>query len=197
MLFLAIQAKKSQSFWLKSQPLFTQVQFDDLETFEHTKCKPITVCMIVNKCNRKIIDFEIAEIPAKGHLAKIARKKYGQRPNNGGKARHRLFKRAKSWIDPKAEFCSDESPMYPKVLKLHFPKSHHIGFKGIRGCVTGQGELKKTAYDPLFSINHTFAMLRANINRLIRKTWCTSKKMIYLKAHIDIYVDFHNQILTK
>ena len=69
-------------------------------------------------------------------------------------------------------------------------------FKGEKSTVSGQGELKKVAKDPLFSINHTFAMLRANVNRLIRKTWCTTKKMARLIDHLSIYVWMHNTVLV-
>ncbi|MCB0350947.1 MAG: transposase, partial [Bdellovibrionales bacterium] len=71
----------------------------------------------------------------------------------------------------------------------------HLTTPGQRGCVAGQGELKKVAFDPLFSINHTFAMCRANINRLLRRTWCTTKRPDRLVAHLDLYVNFHNRRL--
>jgi hypothetical protein len=38
-------------------------------------------------------------------------------------------------------------------------------------------------------------MLRANINRLFRRTWCTTKKMACLEQHVAIYMDFHNTLL--
>ena len=63
--------------------------------------------------------------------------------------------------------------------------------------MTGQGELKKLRFDPLFSLNHTCAMLRANINRLFRRTWCTTKKAACLKRHVAVYVRFHNTVLLK
>jgi len=37
----------------------------------------------------------------------------------------------------------------------------HRTVKGRRGSIAGQGELKKIGFDPLFSLNHTCAMLRA------------------------------------
>ena len=61
--------------------------------------------------------------------------------------------------------------------------------------MTGQGELKKLRFDPLFALNHTCAMLRANINRLFRRTWCTTKKKERLEQHLAVYMDFHNRIL--
>ena len=55
--------------------------------------------------------------------------------------------------------------------------------------------LKKIRFDPLFSLNHTCAMLRANLNRLFRRTWCTTKKPERLALHIAMYVVFHNETL--
>jgi hypothetical protein len=40
-------------------------------------------------------------------------------------------------------------------------------------------------------------MLRANINRLFRRTWCTTKKPECLRQHIAVYVEFHNTVLLK
>jgi hypothetical protein len=40
-------------------------------------------------------------------------------------------------------------------------------------------------------------MHRARINRLIRKTWCTTKKLDRLADHIAIYADFHNEYLDQ
>lgn len=56
----------------------------------------------------------------------------------------------------------------------------------------GQGELKRIGKDPIFSLNHTFAMLRANINRLVRRTWCTTKRQDRLRLHIALYAVRHN-----
>ena len=39
-------------------------------------------------------------------------------------------------------------------------------------------------------------MLRANISRLIRKTWATTKRADRLAAHIAIYAWYHNEVLT-
>ena len=69
-------------------------------------------------------------------------------------------------------------------------------YKGEKSRSYGQGELKKTKNDPLFSINHTFAMLRANINRLIRRSWCSTKKIQGLTDHLAIYAWVHNSQLT-
>ena len=47
--------------------------------------------------------------------------------------------------------------------KASFSKSDCESTRGKKELVAGQCELKKTRFDPIFSINHTFAMLRANV----------------------------------
>lgn len=173
------------------------VQFDDLETFEHTKCKPLSITLAVEKHSRRILGFEVSQMAAKGRLAKLSIKKYGPRKDERSKGRDRLFKSLTQLVESTATFESDQNPYYPRDLKAHFPNSIHLTHEGQRGAITGQGELKKTKYDPLFSLNHTCAMLRDNIKRLSRKTWCTTKLPKNLHAHLAIYALFHNTQLLK
>ncbi|MDR3606298.1 MAG: hypothetical protein P4M08_02835 [Oligoflexia bacterium] len=196
--FLAEEARLEQSAWLEtlsSRPI-SKVQFDDLETSEHTKCKPLSVALAVEPKSRKILGFQVSQMPARGHLAEIARRKYGPRPDQRGQGWDALFSSLKPIVAPDAEWTSDENPHYPRYLKRHHPNARHNTKKGRRGCVTGQGELKRGGFDPLFSLNHTCAMLRANLNRLFRRTWCTTKTREGLIDHLSIYVRYHNQVLT-
>lgn len=199
--FLGSQARAHHQQFLEryqqDNGKFEHIQFDDLETFEHTKCKPVTVTVVVDPVKRIIIDFCVAPIAAKGPLAAISRKKYGKRKDQSRPKRSELFRRLRSVVSEEAEFRSDEHQHYPKVIAEHFPNATHIKHKSIRSCVTGQGELKKTVFDPLFSVNHTLAMLRANVNRLIRRTWCTTKKLECLEDHLAVYIDFHNRVLVR
>lgn len=197
LIFLASLAKEEHFKWLaENKDSFSRIQFDDLETLEHTKCKPLSVTCLVAE-NRKILDFCVSRIPAKGLLAKIARKKYGFRPNDAPKNRHALFKKATEYLPQYSVFSSDCHKHYPYLISKYFPKGRHIGHPGKRGCVTGQGELKKVGFDPLFNINHTFAMFRANVNRLFRRSWNTTKDPQRLEDHLWLYVQFHNSVLVK
>jgi len=179
----------------KEQAKATHVQFDDLETFEHSKCKPLSVTMAVEEDSRRILSFRVSKMPAKGLLASISRKKYGPRKDERPKAREELFTELKDLVSEFALFKSDMNPHYPPDVKKHFPKVQHQTFKGRRGCVVGQGELKAGGFDPIFSLNHTFAMARANINRLVRKTWCTTKVPERLALHFAMYAVYHNRVL--
>ena len=196
-IFTGILAKNCLTFSQKSYPLCAEIQFDDLETSEHTKLKPLSVTLAVEKKTRRILGCEVSQMPAKGHLAKIARKKYGKRPDQRYEGREKLFKKIEPLIHENALIESDENPHYPWHVKAHFPKASHQTHKGQRGSVVGQGELKKIRFDPLFSLNHTCASFRANINRLFRRTWCTTKKRDRLDLHIALYSVFHNENLLE
>jgi hypothetical protein len=197
--FLAEQARRRQSRWLDGLPKHSieAIQFDDLETAEHTKCKPLSVALVVEPHRRKVLNFKVSRMPARGLLAKRARKKYGYRPDERKQGWNNILDELKEHLSPKVEVKSDENPHYVGIIKHHFPEATHIQIKGGRGAVTGQGELKKLKYDPIFSLNHTCAMFRANVNRLFRRTWCVSKTVRGLEDHLAIYVDYHNRVLTK
>ena len=198
--FLAEQSRLNQRSlleeFIQSGQKVVEVYFDDVETFEHSKLKPVSITMAVS-AQRKILGAFVASSPAKGLLAKKSVDKYGKRPDHRPKALSGLLRSLKRFVAPNAIFKSDQNPHYPAKLYRHFPEATHITTKGIRGCVVGQGELKATSWDPLFAFNHTAAMLRANLNRLVRRTWCTTKNLQGLKDHLAIYIDFHNQVLTK
>jgi len=197
--FLADGARVAQQAFLKryEKKKALSVQFDDLETFEHSKHRPVSVALAVEQKTRVILGFSLSQMPAKGVTASYSREKYGPRADRRPEGWNLLFSELKRVVAPDAYFLSDQNPHYPHYVKKFFPLSQHRTVKGGRGAIRGQGELKKVTFDPLFSLNHTFAMLRANISRLIRKTWCTTKKMDRLADHIALYVSFHNRKLLK
>ena len=172
------------------------IQFDELQTIEHTKCKPISIAVAVAKKERKILGFRVSKMPATGHLAAISRKKYGKRPDQRHAQMKDLFNELTNILQPNITISSDECQFYKGVVKQYFPDSNYRQYLGKKSSIAGQGELKKTRFDPIFTINHTFAMMRANISRLIRRTWNTTKKISPLIDHISIYIWMHNNHKT-
>ena len=196
-LYLAKKANLNQQqflLFLKKFPV-THLQFDDLITIEHTKLKPLSVTVAIDASNRKILGAVVSTIPAFGHLVARSIKKYGYRKSTHFKKACQLFKKISSAIEQGARIETDQHKTYPFIVNKFLPHAQHTQYKSERATIAGQGELKKLLYDPLFAINHTCAMLRANINRLIRRTWCTTKKASMLQRHLDIYVEFHNSSL--
>ena len=192
LVFLGPKAKENLESFNKAKPLAKEVLYDDLETFEHTKCKPVSIGLMVEEGTRRILGYNVARMPAKGLLAKLSVKKYGKRFDERPKKRAELFNQMKSLVEETATVKSDECPYYFKYIKRHFAKARHVTFKGRASAIVGQGELKKVGFDPLFSLNHTCATLRARVSRLIRRTWNTTKKPERLDLHLAIVCLHHN-----
>ena len=193
--FGKIARQEFEKYW-ENQEKIGVFYFDDLETIEHTKCKPLSVTIAISH-RREVMGIEVSSTPAKGKLAKISRAKYGKRKDERKMGIKNLLRSVqdKSIIDPLIH--SDEHPFYSPEVKKFFPHAIHLQTKGGRSSsVAGQGELKKLKFDPLFTLNHSFAMFRANVNRLIRKTWCTTKDPARLLDHLYLYANFHNQVLV-
>lgn len=194
LIYLAEKARREQKKFLENlrTDRVTHLQFDDLISSIHTKLKPVSVSIAVDANRRFILGAEVGSIPSFGHLAELSRKKYGRRKNEHEEKLQLLFDKISPVVHPLAEIRSDEHRAYAGFVQKFFPDSRYTQFKGERSTVAGQGEMKKVHYDPLFYINQTCATLRASINRLIRRTWCTSKRMDMLQNHIDILIHYHN-----
>lgn len=175
----------------------SRVQFDEMESFETTKCKPLSIPLVVDPQTRRVLSFSVAKMPANGPLAAVSLRRYGRRADD---RRHEMLKTLEvlfPHLGKNPEFTSDQKPQYPSWLRAAIPTPFtHKTYKGRRGCIVGQGELKRGGFDPLFALNHTAAMLRANISRLQRRTWCTTKRQDRLKSHIALYLAYHNNVLT-
>ena len=197
--YLAKKARLSHSAFLSSiqKESITHVQFDDLITSIHSKLKPLAISVVIDAKNRLILGAKVSEIPAFGHLAKISRNKYGKRKNEHPENLENLIKNLKPMISNRAVFRTDEHKRYPEILKRHFQYAHHEAFTSKRASVAGLGELKTKKYDPLFMINHTLAMFRANINRLFRRTWCTTKSAEQLQNHVDVFIESFNEMILE
>jgi transposase-like protein len=196
--YLAKKARKShRNFLEEMRGKVTHLQMDDLITIEHTKMKPLTVSIAVDAKRRYILGVEVASIGAFGKLAQASRKKYGRRPNHHKRALKKLFRKMSSTVAVGATIRSDEHKRYPQILAHYLPGRTHETFKGGKGCVAGQGELKKLGHDPLFIVNHTNAMMRANVNRLFRRTWCTTKRPAHLQQHLDVFMEYYNSKLLE
>ena len=172
------------------------IEFDELQTIEHTKCKPLSIAVAVAKKERKILGFRVSKMPATGHLAAISRKKYGDRADERAFQMKALFNELTGFLQSNITISSDKCTFYRDIVTKHFPDATYTQYLGKKGSIAGQGELKKTIFDPIFTINHTFAMMRACISRLIRRTWNTTKKIQPLIDHLNIYIWMHNNQKT-
>jgi len=181
--------------WFLESRRFGLIQFDELNTFEHTKLKPVHIGLAVERTTRFILGTSVARAPY-SHEKDLALRKYGPREDERKTKVEELFHHLCPHITEKAWIQMDKCSWYERVLKSVLPDVQYQKYKGRKPIEYGFNELKR-GWDPLFSINHTCAMLRAHINRLARKTWCTTKKPERLQMHLDIYMMFHNMLILE
>ena len=199
LIFLAKIAQKNHLSFLSSlkDDELSEVQMDDLITSHHTKLKPLSLSVAVTTKSRYILAAELSQIPAFGHLASLSRKKYGRRKSELGEKLEGLYQDLRKILPKQGLIDTDEHQLYPIMIEKHLSGWRHRRFKSLKATVAGQGELKSKRRDPLFSINHTLAMMRANINRLFRRTWNTTKNPQMLLHHLWLYIEFHNRVLIR
>lgn len=172
------------------------IQIDEMESIEHTKLKPLTIPLCVSD-RYQILGVTVGKIPAKGHLAEIAQKKYGLRENQRNKAVRDLFVEIKLKLanDPE-KIITDGSLIYGRYVKEFFPHSVHEMVIARHHKEKKRERLHNVQYkkifDPMFALNQRCAMLRSDIKRLTRRSWCTTEKVENLYHHLKLYLEFNN-----
>ncbi len=167
------------------------IYFDEMETIHHTKCKPLSLGLVVNE-KYQILGVKVAEMPAKGRLAEISRRKYGPRKDDRESATNELLSdlSGKLTTDPQL-ILTDAKVSYQKHIKKHFPDTRHqihSRAEKERHRSRLHEKKQKKLFDPMFPINQRCAKLRSDIKRLVRRSWCTTKDPKNLQGHLDIYL---------
>lgn len=169
-----------------------EIQFDELETIHHTKCKPLSIAVVTGK--EYLLNLKVAEMPAKGKLAQISLAKYGPRKDQRAETIEGALKEVKEKL-VKAEgikIKSDAHPAYKKIVEQVFlcvdykQHSRRGNIEKLRLKVHESSHKKR--FDPLFDVNHACALLRSQIKRLVRRSWCTTKKVENLQIHLDLFI---------
>jgi hypothetical protein len=168
-----------------------------METFEHSKCKPLSIALAVVPGTRIILDARASEMPANGPLAEISRKKYGLRRDDRKREFQAVLKTLAQVTTKDLWIVSDKKSVYPHWIREVLPNAIHFKTKSRRGCVAGYGEMKQGGRDPLFYLNHTAATIRDNLARMLRRTWCGSKTLAALQLALDLNTDFHNEMMER
>lgn len=180
-------------------PWCESVQFDEMETYEHSRLRPVAIALAVNERTRKILSFEVSVMKPKAKLKAESYAKFGMRRSARIPGLKRMLERIPETYRRVRNLIlkSDKCSFYPKVAKAVFPNAQHEVYLSRKACVVGQGELKVGKDDPLFTLNHSCAMFRANVHRLYRRTWNTTKNEGQLLKHLYIYAHFHNAFLVQ
>jgi hypothetical protein len=195
LVFLAGQAREANAAWRQARTSPRVIYFDEVETCEATKAKPLSIFLFVTE-KYEILLAPVAKRPAKGTLAKKSRSKYGPLPNERGRVLAEALGSLEHFSSGKKgtglEFHTDRDPLYTRAVSKIFPCAAHRTFKGRKPRPQGLGELKTGAFDPLFPLNQRAARMRDLVKRLARKTWCISKRAERLADHLEVFIHYHN-----
>jgi transposase-like protein len=190
-LFLAREAKIKQAESLKHFQ-GEAFQFDEMESFEHTRLKPLSIAIAVDAKTRKLLATTVAPFPCKGPRAAFARQKYGFRPDLRRDARKTLM----DMLTPLSplSITTDFHPAYPKLLQTVLPNTIHRQTKRVKQNRNYFHKNRRRNFaDQLFALNFVCAKIRHDLSRMARRVWVTTKKPERLQAHLELFLAYHNK----
>ncbi len=171
-------------------------QLDELETFEQNRRKkPVTMPVLIEAACRFTLHGETAPLPARSsgratalegtleHETQVDVRKSGSR--EAVKQCFAVLARVASKAE-KVDVSTDQKSSYATVLEELMPGRyvHH----------TYSGRAERSTANPLWPINHTLAMLRDGMSRLVRRSWAASKDRVWLAHHLWIWIAYRNYI---
>jgi len=122
---IALRARQLHARDMATWPAYRIALMDEMETFEHSKMKPVSIAVSVVERTRKLISVNAAVMPAKGLLAERSRKKYGRRRDMRPSALRRNLAAIATRAADNMILKTDESPRYPRQVQRFFPKENH------------------------------------------------------------------------
>jgi hypothetical protein len=183
--WLAERARQAHAAALADGRLKTgYVQFDEMETFEHSKLKPLSIALAVRHKTGEIIGARVAVMNCHGKTAALSQKIYGLRADTRRFACKDVMECVKLVAKPKITIASDQKTAYATYILAALPHATHRAHLGRAKA--------RNAHDPLFRLNHTAAKIRADLSRMARRTWSTTKRAERLQDHLDIYIAYNN-----
>ena len=172
-------------------------QLDELETYEtDRRLKPVTVPVLVHMPSRCVLHTAIGMLPPRKPLSPRKQKQLERIEAAEGKKRtseshakvSECFEVLKSIVPGEGPVLvsTDEKATYRTILKEKFGKR-------LLHKRTNSKE-PRTFLNPLFLVNHTFAMLRDGLGRLVRRNWGATKERKKLEWHMWLYIGWRNYV---
>ena len=172
-------------------------QLDELETFETDRLvRPVTVPVLIQARSLLVVHAETAPLAPRGNLDafRLLRKErdehlFGKRRSGSRAAVESTLRRLDCTLadDAYLNLVSDRKSSYRKLVRQIFGRrfgSH----------VQESSKRRRDRSNPLFAINHTLAMLRDGVSRLVRRSWGASKRRGPLDAHLWVWIAYRNYV---
>src|SRR6185436_8600500 len=172
-------------------------QLDELETYEtDRRLKPVTVPLLVHMPSRCVLHTAVGTLPPRKPLSprkqkqleRIELEEDKKRTSESREKVSECFEVLKE-ITPTegpVQVGTDEKPTYRTILKEKF------GTRLVHQRT--HSKEPRTVRNPLFLVNHTFAMMRDGLGRLVRRNWGATKEREKLGWHLWLYIGWRNYV---
>ncbi len=178
-------------------PEGSSFQFDELESYETRRnTRPLTLPILIERNSRFVVWAESAPIRPRGRMSSARlraiaedRRRLGPRRDRSRPSVLRTLRRgaALSRQQRRVFFDSDEKSTYPSLAGRVFGEHRLVHSRT-------NSKLPRTAWNPLFPINHTEAMARDLLGRLRRESWLASKKGWCLNLGLHYFIAYRNYV---
>lgn len=176
--------------------LLGRFQLDELETFEHNRrLAPVTVPVLIEKRTLFVVDVQTAPLPARGRLKPADLKRKLAREERDGPRRSGSTAAVRQSFERLAAVHSRHSTVY---VRSDRKTTYRTTLRRIFGARVAHEQVsskdRRDRGNRLFAINHTLAMLRDGLSRLVRRSWAASKKRARLESHLWIWIAYRNYV---
>jgi transposase-like protein len=170
---------------------------DEAESFEtDRRLKPLTLPVLIERSSRFILHLSVAPLAARTPLSgRLEQRRQelvaveGRRKSGSREAVKGCLEVLRERTQPteRLRVVTDRKASYPALLKEVFGERELVHTR------TSSKE-RRDEKNPLFAINHTLAMLRDGVSRLVRRTWAHAKLGARLALHLWIYAAWRNLV---
>jgi len=172
-------------------------QLDELETFEtDRRLQPVTVPVLIERHSYFVLHLETAPLAARGRLSPAKRRKKeelerrrGRRRSGSRPAVRSSFEVLRSTLaaDARLDLQTDRKATYPALV-------HQLFLGRLAAHVRESSKRARDYRNVLFPINHTLAMMRDGVSRLVRRSWAAAKRRARLEDHLWLWLAYRNYL---
>ena len=177
-------------------PEGVEFQLDEMETFETSRNRPLTLPILIETSSMFIVAAECASIRRSGRKSRAQEKALEEDEKRFGRRKDRSRPAIRRVMQAAARHCAglarvrlrtDQKKAYPPLARAVFGADRliHRQFSS---------KLRRDTMNPLFRINHMNAMSRYLKGRLRRRTWLVSKIGKFLDAQLAYFITFMNYV---
>jgi len=176
--------------------LVGRFMLDELETFEHSRrLQPVTMPVLIERKTYFVVDLQTAPLPCRGRLSEKDRRKKEEREAGWGVRRSGSREAVETCFDTLARLHVTRGPVLVETdMKTSYRTILRKRFGARLAHERHSSKAKRDYGNPLFPINHTLAMMRDGISRLVRRNWGASKLRARLELHAWIWAVWRNYV---